>query len=98
MKDEAWRNRAGGRLCSHLASLIVIAAALGVAWTGAPAQAAERQFPSYARAPAWKQLNLAIGLPLRHRDELMDLLRQLQDPASPNYHRYLTSGQFAERF
>ena len=44
------------------------------------------------------QLNLAIGLPLRNREALTNLLRQIYDPASPNYHHYLTPDQFTEKF
>lgn len=46
----------------------------------------------------WTRLNLTIALPLRDREGLTNLLRQLYDPASPNYHRFLTPEQFAERF
>jgi len=52
---------------------------------------AGRLDPSY-------QLRLAISLPLRNQKALAALLGQLQDPASPNYHKYLTPAQFAERF
>jgi subtilase family serine protease len=48
--------------------------------------------------PATKQLNLAISLPLRNRAELDELIRQIYDPASTNYHRYLTPEQFTARF
>jgi subtilase family serine protease len=44
------------------------------------------------------RLNLAISLPLRNPAALDDLLRQIQDPTSTNYHRYLTPGQFAAQF
>src|SRR5580693_6001330 len=44
------------------------------------------------------QLYLAIGLPLRNTNALADLLSQLYDPASPNYHKYLSPGQFAAQF
>ncbi len=44
------------------------------------------------------RMDLAIELPLRNADELGQLLHQLYDPASPNYHRYLTPEQFTERF
>ncbi len=43
-------------------------------------------------------LSLAIGLPLRNRESLAELLQQLYDPASTNYHHYLKPEQFAERF
>jgi hypothetical protein len=45
-----------------------------------------------------RRLHLAIGLPLRDQQILTALLRQLYDPASPNYHRYLRPEQFAQRF
>ena len=43
-------------------------------------------------------LQLAIGLPLRNAEALTNLLRQIYDPASPNFHHYLTPQQFAEQF
>jgi len=43
-------------------------------------------------------LNLAIGLPLRNQAALDSLLRQLYDPASPNYHQFLTPDEFTARF
>ena len=45
-----------------------------------------------------QRLNLAIGLPLRNQAALDVFLQQLYDPASPNYHRYLTPDQFTEKF
>jgi subtilase family serine protease len=44
------------------------------------------------------RLRLAIGLPLRNQTELTNLLQQLYDPASPNYHHYLTPEEFTARF
>ncbi len=44
------------------------------------------------------RLNLAIGLPLRNREELDGFLEQVSDPQSPNYRRYLSASEFAERF
>ncbi len=43
-------------------------------------------------------LNLAIGLPLRNQTALTNLLREIYDPASAQYHHFLGSAQFAERF
>src|ERR1035437_1945301 len=48
--------------------------------------------------PATNHLNLVLGLPLRNQHELDDLLRDLHDPASTNYHRWLTPEQFIEKF
>ncbi len=50
------------------------------------------------RLPATNQLDLAIGLPLRHREALTNLLRQIYTPASPNYRHYLTPEQFTKTF
>jgi len=44
------------------------------------------------------RLNLTIGLPLRNQVSLSSLLGQIYDPASTNYHHYLTPEEFAERF
>ena len=35
---------------------------------------------------------------MRNEQELDALLQQLYDPASPNYHRYLTPEEFTQRF
>jgi hypothetical protein len=43
-------------------------------------------------------LRLALGLPLRHRDALTNLLAGLYNPASSNYHRFLTPAEFTSRF
>lgn len=48
--------------------------------------------------PPETQLDLAIGLPLRNREMLSDLLRQMYDRTSTNFHRYLTPVEFTERF
>lgn len=45
-----------------------------------------------------RRLDLAIGLPLRNREELSNFLTQLYDPSSPGYRHFLTPQQFSERF
>jgi uncharacterized repeat protein (TIGR03803 family) len=45
-----------------------------------------------------QHLQLAISLPLPNQQGLSAFLSQLQDPASPDYHKYLTPAQFTERF
>jgi subtilase family serine protease len=50
------------------------------------------------RCPDTNNLYLAIGLPLRNREALANLLQELYDPASPNYRQYLTPEQFTEQF
>jgi subtilase family serine protease len=48
--------------------------------------------------PATNRLDLAISLPLRNQAALNTLLSEIYNPASTNYHRYLTPEQFTERF
>jgi uncharacterized repeat protein (TIGR01451 family) len=43
-------------------------------------------------------LCLSIGLPLRNREALTNLLGQIYDPSSPNYHHYLTPAEFTAQF
>ena len=50
------------------------------------------------RLPATNRLSLAIGLPLRNQAALGELLLQLYDPHSTNFHKFLTPPEFAARF
>ena len=50
------------------------------------------------RLPGINSLRLAISLPLRNSDALAGLLQRLYDPASHDYHQYLTPAQFTARF
>jgi len=50
------------------------------------------------RLPAAKRLDLVLGLPLRNSEAATVLLRQMYEPDSTNFHRYLTSQQFTEEF
>ena len=59
--------------------------------------AVARQHP-VGRFPNTNRLNLAIGLPLRNQEALTNLLRQIYNPASTNYHHYLTPEQFTKMF
>lgn len=45
-----------------------------------------------------KELNLAIGLPLRNQAELKAFLEDVYNPSSPNFRHFLTTAQFTERF
>jgi hypothetical protein len=51
-----------------------------------------------ARAAADRSLNLHVTFRLRNREALSKLLQEVQDPASPRYHRWLTSQQFEAQF
>lgn len=48
--------------------------------------------------PATQRMQLSIVLPLRNQVELTDLLGQLYNPSSPNYHHFLTVEQFTKQF
>jgi uncharacterized repeat protein (TIGR01451 family) len=50
------------------------------------------------RLPATNHLSLAIGLPLRNSEALTNLLAQIYDPASPNYHHFLSPAEFTAQF
>ena len=56
------------------------------------------QLSPISRLSAGTQMNLAIGLPLRNESALDDLIGQIYDPTSPNYHHYLTRDQFIAQF
>jgi len=45
-----------------------------------------------------RQLQLSISFALRNQAALDELLREQQDPNSPNYHKYLTPQEFQVRF
>ena len=60
--------------------------------------AAASRLPMLGWLPATNRLQLAIGLPLRNREALTNLLQQLYDRRSTNFHRYLTPAQFADQF
>ncbi len=58
-----------------------------------------RHLAALAGAPGAAQtIALAVSLPLRHEAELDDLLRQIYDPASPDYRHYLSVRDFTSRF
>jgi uncharacterized repeat protein (TIGR01451 family) len=59
---------------------------------------AARNLIPIGRVDPSQRLNLAIGLPLRNQDALINLLREIYDPGSQNYHQYLTPEQFTENF
>lgn len=45
-----------------------------------------------------EQMNLAIVLPLRNTSDLTSLIQRLYDPSSPDYHKFLSVDEFAEKF
>jgi subtilase family serine protease len=57
-----------------------------------------KSLTSTGRLPGTNWLNLAIGLPLRNPAGLSNLLQQIYDPTSPNFHHYLTPEEFTSKF
>src|SRR5947209_13643334 len=49
-------------------------------------------------ADAQQQLNLSVGLQLRNKSDLVNLLSDLNNPRSARYHQYLTPQDFAAQF
>lgn len=60
--------------------------------------AAVAQLTPLSALPGNTRLSLAISLPVRNQAALTTLLSQIYDPASPQYHHYLTPEQFTEQF
>ena len=50
------------------------------------------------RLAGTKQLHLVISLPLRNQDALKQLIQEIYNPSSPNYHKYLTPEEVNQRF
>jgi uncharacterized repeat protein (TIGR01451 family) len=63
-----------------------------------PAVVARGQTRAMSRVDDEKTVNLSIGLPLRNRPSLTNLLNQIYDPTSANYGHYLMPQQFTEHF
>ena len=63
-----------------------------------PLAVARGAVPPLDRVPGTNLLRLAFSLPLRHASEFTNLLASTYNPASPEYHHYLTPQAFAARF
>ncbi len=63
-----------------------------------PASVASGQSTLVAPLAASTHLKLAINLPLSNPAALDQLIAQLYDPTSPNYHHYLSVAEFTDRF
>jgi subtilase family serine protease len=88
--------------------IIVVTAVLAAQKSGAaerqvlqghvPTVVTESHLQPLGQLPGGTNLYLAVGLPLRNKEELKNMLREIYDPASPHYRQYLTPEQFTERF
>src|ERR1041385_6487572 len=63
-----------------------------------PTVVAQGRAQAQGRLAGDTTLNLSLGLPLRNREALANLLAQISDPKSPSYAHYLTPQQFTELF
>ena len=57
-----------------------------------------KQLVATGRLDSATHLDLAIGLPLRNREQLTNLLEKLYQPADENFRHYLSADQFASSF
>jgi subtilase family serine protease len=97
MKNKVFQMAAGlALLLLSVASLP--AAERQVLHSHVPAAVAQFNLQPVGRLPAANRLHLGISLPLRNNEALGQLLKGIYDPANPNFHRYVTPGQFNERF
>ena len=63
-----------------------------------PAVIAQEHLAASGLLADTNQLNLALGLPLRHPAELSLFLSEISNPGSTNYHHYLTPEQFTAQY
>jgi len=104
-KRDPWRAGFGLALSllasSIMSELSVAAAAPGdrpLQMSQVPASVASGQSSLVAALAASTHLKLAINLPSRNQAALDQLIAQLYDPTSPNYHHYLSVAEFTDRF
>ena len=57
-----------------------------------------RKLAPLGRVDAKTQMHVAIGLPLRNREQLTNLLEDIYNPSSPNFRHFLSADEFAASF
>ncbi len=82
-------------LCAFVSSA---AGATALLTRQVPEDVANHVAARVATADPHRELQIAIALPLRNRAELEQLVRDLYDPSSREYRRYLSVAQFTDRF
>jgi subtilase family serine protease len=75
-----------------------ILAAAGCCALATVAAVAAPELTIVGKPDAASQASFEVALPLRNVEQLHELLTALHDPASPQYHHWLTPAQFGERF
>ena len=82
---------------SHLKLVLFALALLPFAAQSTTLRAAEKAIV-LGRAASTQSVTFSVYLPLQHRDDLEQLLTNLNDPDSPDYHKWLTPQEFDARF
>jgi len=75
-----------------------LGAGVGRASLGGHRPLAAAMLPSSGSLNPTNRIRLAIGLPLRNQADLDATLRQLYDPADPQYRKFLSPEEFTSRF
>jgi len=57
-----------------------------------------KRLSSVGRLDANRRMEVAIGLPLRNREQLTNLLADIYNPSSPNFRHFLKADEFAATF
>jgi subtilase family serine protease len=97
MKNKLWKFLGGALLLFPILPASS-AADLQVLRGHVPEAVSQLKLQPISRLPATDRLKMTIGLPLRNREALTNLVQQIYDPTSTNFHRYLTPSQFTARF
>ena len=87
-----------GNSCSSIPPLSAAAGGHAMLAPHLPVAVANGQAAMTGAVSPQQSLNLAIHLPVRNQAELTQLLRDLYDPKSPNFHKYLNVSEFTKRF
>jgi subtilase family serine protease len=88
----------GAAACLFVGATAPAAAAIPTLSGHLPAAVQRHSTPRLGAADPAMRLHLAIALPMHDQAGLDALLRDLYDPAGPNYKHYLTVAAFTERF
>ena len=98
LKSAATARLAAGFLILVAGSANLFAVGQRLPSSHVPAVVASGKIAPLGRLPSTNILRLALALPLQNTGALTNLLRDLYDPASPQFHRYLTPAEFTARF
>ena len=79
-------------------SILEKVAVTGAALTLAGAAMAAAPLTIVGKPDAASRVSFEVALPLRNTDQLNELLTALHDPASSQYHHWLTPTEFGTRF